>query len=67
MEFITIKVNCSSDLTDVLIAELFEVGFDSFQEFDDGFEGSCEQTQFDEAKVQAIGESKLERAVGKKL
>ncbi|MEP0985960.1 50S ribosomal protein L11 methyltransferase [Ekhidna sp.] len=54
MEFITIKVSCSSDLTDVLIAELFEVGFDSFQEFDDGFEGSCDQSQFEEAKIKAI-------------
>ncbi len=57
MEFITIKVSCSPDLTDVLIAELFELGFDSFQEFDDGFEGSCEQSQFDESKVKAIFEN----------
>ncbi len=54
MEFITIKVNCSQDFTDVLIAELFEAGFDSFQEFDDGFEGSCQQPQFDEGKVSVI-------------
>lgn len=54
MEFITIKVNCAQELIDVLIAELFEVGFDSFQEFDDGFEGSCEQSQFDEDKVAVL-------------
>lgn len=54
MEFITIKVNCSEDLTDVLIAELFEIHFDSFQEFDDGFEGSCEQSQFDESRVKSV-------------
>ncbi|MEO9482782.1 MAG: 50S ribosomal protein L11 methyltransferase [Ekhidna sp.] len=54
MEFITIKVTCPSELIDVLIAELFEVGFDSFQEFESGFEGSCEHAQFDEEKVTVI-------------
>ena len=54
MEFITIKVSCTPDLTDLLIAELFEVSFDSFQEFDDGFEGSCDQSQFDEGSVKEI-------------
>ncbi|MEQ6168280.1 MULTISPECIES: 50S ribosomal protein L11 methyltransferase [unclassified Ekhidna] len=54
MDFITIKVTCDTALIDVLIAELFEAGFDSFQEFDDGFEGSCEQSQFDEEKVEVL-------------
>ncbi|WP_436514362.1 50S ribosomal protein L11 methyltransferase [Ekhidna sp. To15] len=57
MEFITIRVDCSPELTDVLIAELFELGFDSFQEFDDGFEGSCDQSQFDKEKVKTVFES----------
>lgn len=54
MDFITIKVNCPEDLSDYLIAELFEIGFDSFQEFDDGFEGSCDHSAFDENKVKDI-------------
>lgn len=54
MAFITIKVSCPSALSDVLIAELFEKGFESFQEFDDGFEGSCEQEVFDETAVDEI-------------
>ncbi|MEQ9009411.1 MAG: 50S ribosomal protein L11 methyltransferase [Ekhidna sp.] len=54
MEFITIKATCDPEISDVLIAELFEAGFDSFQEFDDGFEGSCEQGQFDAEKVQVL-------------
>lgn len=54
MDFVTLKVTCDPVLTDVLIAKLFEAGFDSFQEFDDGFEGSCEQSQFDEEKVEVI-------------
>ncbi|WP_425389762.1 50S ribosomal protein L11 methyltransferase [Ekhidna sp.] len=54
MDFVTLKVTCDPVLTDVLIAELFEAGFDSFQEFDDGFEGSCEQSRFDEEKVEIL-------------
>ena len=54
MEFITIKVTCDPVLIDVLIAELFEVGFDSFQEFEDGFEGSCEQEKFEQEKVEVL-------------
>lgn len=54
MDFVTIKVSCSPDLIDLLIAELFELGFDSFQEFEDGFEGSCEESQFSEEKVKGV-------------
>ncbi|MEQ9466968.1 MAG: 50S ribosomal protein L11 methyltransferase [Ekhidna sp.] len=54
MDFVTIKVTCPPDLSEVLIAELFEIGFDSFQEFDDGFEGSCNQESYDDAKVNEI-------------
>ncbi|WP_462254037.1 50S ribosomal protein L11 methyltransferase [Ekhidna sp.] len=54
MEFITIKVSCTPEFSDLLIAELFEIGFDSFQEFDDGFEGSCDQSQFDSDAVDSI-------------
>lgn len=54
MEFITIKVSCSHELSEILIAELFEIGFDSFQEFDDGFEGSCNQESYDETSVKEV-------------
>ncbi|MBC6409095.1 MAG: 50S ribosomal protein L11 methyltransferase [Ekhidna sp.] len=54
MDFITIKVICSQGMIDYLISALFQTGFDSFQEFDDGFEGSCETTSFDETKVNRI-------------
>lgn len=54
MEFITIKVSCPPEFNDVLIAELFEISFDSFQEFDNGFEGSCEQEKYQEEKVNEI-------------
>lgn len=54
MDFITISVKCDPDLSDVVIAELFEIGFDSFQEFDDGFEGSCEKNAFEEGPVEQV-------------
>ncbi len=54
MDFITIKVNCAQDLSDYLIAELFELGFDSFQELEDGFEGSCEEATYDEGRVESV-------------
>lgn len=57
MDFITIKVQCPQELTDVLIAELFEIGFDSFQELDDGFEGSCDAASFSETSVEEINSS----------
>ena len=54
MQFIIIKVNCSPELSDILITKFFEVGFDSFQEFDEGFEGSCEEVSYNEDKVSTI-------------
>lgn len=54
MTFITISVKCTPDLSDILIAELFALGFDSFQEFEDGFEGSCDQSQFSEQSLKDL-------------
>ncbi len=54
MDFATIKVNCNPELIDLLIAELFELGFDSFQEFENSFEGSCDQSVYDEEAVRQI-------------
>lgn len=57
MEFITIKVSCASEHIDILIAELFEIGFESFQEFDDGFEGSCDKSSFSNKSLAPIFEN----------
>ncbi|MDE0472522.1 MAG: 50S ribosomal protein L11 methyltransferase [Ekhidna sp.] len=51
MDFVTIKVICPQELTDYLISELFQLGFNSFQELNDGFEGSCDAVSFDEGNV----------------
>lgn len=54
MDFITISVSCSPEFIDIIIAELFEIEFDSFQEFDEGFEGSCDKAQFSEENLTKI-------------
>ncbi len=54
MDFVTISVKCPTSLSDVIIVELFENGFDSFQELDDGFEGSCEISSFSETTIKEI-------------
>ena len=54
MNFITIQVECPEVLRDYLISVLFEIGFDSFQELEDGFEGSCLETDFDQQKVSEV-------------
>ncbi|MEP5610658.1 MAG: 50S ribosomal protein L11 methyltransferase [Cyclobacteriaceae bacterium] len=54
MNFVTISVKCSTDLSDAIVAELFEIGFDSFQEFDDGFEGSCGEAAFKEVEAEEV-------------
>ena len=54
MDFVTLKVTCPEELSHYLISELFQIGFDSFQELDDGFEGSCESSSFDEKRVNEI-------------
>ena len=54
MDFITILVSCKEELNDLLIAELFELGFDSFQELEDGFEGSCPQNEFSEDQLKEV-------------
>lgn len=54
--YLVIKVNCKEDLQDVIIANLFELGFDSFQQYDEYLEGSCEKTTYSAEKLQELME-----------
>ena len=54
MDFITIRVTCQDSLSDYLMSLLFEIGFDAFQELEDGFEGSCEEHVFDANQVSGL-------------
>jgi ribosomal protein L11 methyltransferase len=49
-----LQVQCEGDFTDILIAELAELGFDTFQENENGFEAYAEEEKFDRAGVDAL-------------
>ena len=49
-----LQVNCNSDFTEILIAELSEAGFDTFIETEHGFEAYVEEEKFDRGAVQLI-------------
>jgi ribosomal protein L11 methyltransferase len=51
-----LQVQCHQDFTDILIAELAEIGFDTFQENEEGFEAYAEEDHFDSEAVQALKE-----------
>jgi ribosomal protein L11 methyltransferase len=46
MEYLEFKVSCKPEFTEILIAELAEVGFDSFMENEAGFEAYIEEDSF---------------------
>lgn len=47
MYYTRLQVQCEQDFTDILIAELAEIGFDTFQENESGFEGYVENEKYD--------------------
>ncbi len=47
MEYLEFKVSCTEEYREILIAELSELGFDSFLETDTGFDAYVEDTAFD--------------------
>jgi ribosomal protein L11 methyltransferase len=54
MTFIRVTINCAQDFAEILIAELSEVGFDSFTETSTGVECFAEEERFDESVVTEI-------------
>jgi ribosomal protein L11 methyltransferase len=54
MDFVELKVTCPSEWTDVLIAELGEMGFDSFMETEQGFQAYVEKDRFDSRNVDEL-------------
>ena len=49
-----LQVNCNSELLELLIAELSQIGFDTFMETENGFEAYAEGENFDRAETDAI-------------
>jgi ribosomal protein L11 methyltransferase len=54
MYYTKLQVQCEQDFVDILIAELAEIGFDTFQEKDDGFEAYVEDEKYDTEALQSI-------------
>lgn len=54
MDFIELQIKTSKDLADILIAELGEIGFDTFQETEEGFNAYTGEGVFKESTVQEI-------------
>lgn len=56
MNYCTLNFTIDSTFTEILIAELSEIGFDIFLENDEGFQASIEQDSFDTAAIEEIVE-----------
>ncbi len=54
MEFVELKAFCTPDYSEILIAELAEIGFDSFVEHSEGFDAYAESGAYDEALLQGL-------------
>jgi len=54
MDFIELQIKTSRDLADILIAELGEIGFDTFEETDEGFNAYILEGSFKETDVKEI-------------
>jgi len=56
MFYTRLQVQCEQDFRDILIAELAEIGFDTFQETDEGFEAYVEGEKFNQKELDEINE-----------
>ncbi|MCH7414144.1 50S ribosomal protein L11 methyltransferase [Belliella sp. R4-6] len=54
MQYLEFKINCKEDFREILIAELAEVGFDSFLETDTGLDAYIEENSFDRETYQEV-------------
>ncbi|UFH55345.1 50S ribosomal protein L11 methyltransferase [Spirosoma sp. KNUC1025] len=54
MNYIELQLHVSPDYTDILTAELAELGFDSFVETDEGVNAYTSEADFDETAVQEL-------------
>ncbi|KEO72090.1 50S ribosomal protein L11 methyltransferase [Anditalea andensis] len=54
MEYLEFKISCKEEFIEILIAELAEVGFDSFLEKEDGLEAYIQEDQFDRVAFQEV-------------
>lgn len=56
MDHIEVQVRCLPGFSEILMAEMGEIGFDTFIDTDDGFNGYVSETDFSEAALKALFE-----------
>jgi ribosomal protein L11 methyltransferase len=56
MYYTRLSVNCNPDFSEILIAELAEAGFETFQENENGFEAYVEDDRYDAEILQSVKE-----------
>ncbi len=61
MYYSRLKVICDAEFSEILMAEIGEVGFDTFMETDDGFEAYVEKEKYDKELLQSIKEKYLQQ------
>ncbi|WP_111669076.1 50S ribosomal protein L11 methyltransferase [Algoriphagus litoralis] len=54
MDYLEFKIKCLDEFQEILIAELAEIGFDSFLENEDGIDAYILESEFDRGKFTAV-------------
>jgi ribosomal protein L11 methyltransferase len=62
MEYLEFKISCNEAYREIIIAELAEIGFDSFLETDEGIDAYVLEDQFDRIPFQEVIEKYAESA-----
>lgn len=62
MDYLEFKIKCREEFREILIAELAEIGFDSFLETEDGIDAYAPEEGFDREAFQQVIEEYLEAA-----
>lgn len=57
MDYLEFKIKCLEEFREILIAELAEIGFDSFLETEEGIDAYAAESEFDRAKFDALIDS----------
>lgn len=62
MDYLEFKIKCLEEFREILIAELAEIGFDSFLETEEGIDAYAAESEFDRAKFDELIASYQEAA-----
>lgn len=54
MDYLEFKIKCKEEFREILIAELAEIGFDSFLETEEGIDGYAQESDFDREAFQRV-------------